>query len=48
MKLLNWIKEKGWKYFLLAIFGYGIHILIEAFIVTNLLASIGLSIPTFV
>lgn len=45
---INWFTSKGWKYTLGAILGYGLHLAIESFILTNLLAKIGLSIPVLV
>lgn len=47
-KIWNWLKSKGWKYVLFGIIGYVTHVILEAFIVTNLLAKLSISIPVIV
>jgi len=46
--MFKWIKANWGKSILLLCAGYLAHIAIEAFIVTNILAIFGYSIPTFV
>jgi len=44
----NWMKQNWKKSLLLLTLGYVAHILIEAFVVTNILALFGVTLPVLV
>jgi hypothetical protein len=46
--MFNWLRKNWKKSVLLLTLGYGLHLFVEAVIVTNLLALVGISVPVLV